>query len=179
MLGGLAKAVLVASSMSPILLLIGIDQSVSGEVFPEGAAWLLSFLVAIFACWGMLRLANRRNQSVSLSIQSFERRDQEALTFLVTYFFPVLLQREVGLPASIYTTVAALLVIGLVIVHANALHFNPLMQLLGYRFYSAKDENGVAHLLISKKRLRKPGQSLTTVVLTADIYLHEGEKDAD
>jgi hypothetical protein len=71
-----------------------------------------------------------------------------------------------------------LLIIFLVVSHAGAFHFNPVMGLLGYHFYSVKNKDGVSHLLISRPELRRPGQELQTVRLAHSIYLNTGAANA-
>ncbi|MEY6431180.1 hypothetical protein ABC977_02025 [Thioalkalicoccus limnaeus] len=70
-----------------------------------------------------------------------------------------------------------LAIIFLVIAHAGAFHFNPVMGLLGYHFYAVKNGDGVSHLLISRIELRRPGRDVTTVRLAHGIYLHTGGTD--
>jgi hypothetical protein len=69
-------------------------------------------------------------------------------------------------------------IIFLVIAHAGAFHFNPVMGLLGYHFYAVKNGDGVSHLLISKDELRRTGKDVQTVRLAHGIYLHLGGADA-
>lgn len=69
-------------------------------------------------------------------------------------------------------------IIFLVIAHAGALHFNPVMGLLGYHFYAVRNGDSVSQLLISKTELRRPGGEVQTVRLAHHIYLHTGGADA-
>ena len=64
-----------------------------------------------------------------------------------------------------------LLIIFVVIAHAGAFHFNPLMGLLGYHFYGIKDDEGASYLLISKDELTKPNSEARVVKLATTIYL--------
>ena len=68
-------------------------------------------------------------------------------------------------------------IIFLVITHAGAFHFNPVMGLLGYHFYAVKDRDGIPNLLISRKALRRPGSDIHTVRLAYNVYLHIGGDD--
>lgn len=76
------------------------------------------------------------------------------------------------------TTVYVFAIILLVFTHARAFHFNPMMGLLGYHFYSLKDGDGVSVLLISNTELRRAGGPVETVRLAHDIYLQIGGTDA-
>ena len=83
-----------------------------------------------------------------------------------------------GFTGDWLTGAYVLLIIFLVIAHAGAFHFNPVMGLLGYYFYAVKNEDGVSHLLISRAELRRPGQEVQTVRLAYNIYLHTGAANA-
>ena len=59
----------------------------------------------------------------------------------------------------------------LVFTNARAYHFNPVMGLLGYHFYSIKSGEGASVLLISRSELRRTDEQVKTVRLTNGIYL--------
>ena len=63
----------------------------------------------------------------------------------------------------------------LVISHVGAFHFNPVMWLLRYHFYSVKDSDGISQVLISRKRFHQTGMNVRTVRLAHSIYLHLGD----
>uniref|UniRef100_E6QTA1 Uncharacterized protein n=1 Tax=mine drainage metagenome TaxID=410659 RepID=E6QTA1_9ZZZZ len=76
------------------------------------------------------------------------------------------------------TSIYVFTIIIMVIMHAGAYHFNPVMGLLGYHFYSVKNNEEVSVLLISKIELSRPDKDVKTVKLAHNIYLYIGEVDA-
>ena len=77
-----------------------------------------------------------------------------------------------------FTNIYVILIVTLAFVDVGAFQFNPMMRLIGYRFYIVKDKEGVSYLLISKEILRKPGIEIPVVSISHDIYLHMEDKDA-
>ena len=135
-------------------------------------------LLLVFLCWALLRYASKNAQQHAYRIKEFERDDKEVLAFLVTYLLPFLSTDKMGFAGDWLTGAYVLLIIFLVIAHAGAFHFNPVMGLLGYHFYSVKNQDGVSHLLISRAELCRPGQEVQTVRLAQNIYLHTGAANA-
>lgn len=140
--------------------------------------WLGIALLLVFLCWALLHYAAKNAQKQALLIKEFERNDKEILAFLLTYLLPFISKENMAFTGEWMTGMYILAMIFLVIVHAGAFHFNPVMGLLGYHFYAVKDGDGASSLLISKQELRRSGKEIQTVKLAHNIYLHNGGGDA-
>src|SRR5690625_7631131 len=71
----------------------------------------------------------------------------------------------------------AVYVLGIIfwsISHSGALHFNPVMGFIGYRFYRVRNGDGTVQLLISKSELRRGGSEVETVRLAQPACLQLG-----
>lgn len=178
MLNTFAKFLLVSTSLSPLLGAVAVSQFARGEPSSRYGAWLAAALLLVALCTGLLRYASKNAQKHCYRIKEFEREDKEMLAFLVTYLLPFLSTDKMGFAGDWLTGAYILLIIFLVISHAGAFHFNPVMGLLGFHFYSVKNEDGVSHLMISRPELRRPGQELQTVRLAHSIYLNTGAANA-
>jgi len=178
MLNTFAKFLLVSTSLSPLLGAVAVNQISRGETPLHWGPWLIITALLVFLCWGLLHYAGKNAQQQTFHIKEFERNDKEVLAFLVTYLLPFLSNEKMGFAGDWLTGTYVLLIIFLVIAHAGALHFNPVMGLLGFHFYSVKNEDGVSHLLISNTELRRPGIDIQTVQLAHNIFLHKGGTDA-
>ncbi len=137
--------------------------------------WLLVTILLILVCWLLLLYAARNIEKSKFTVKEFERSDKEVLAFLLTYLLPFLASDKLEFSGEWITGAYILLVIFLSVSHADAVHFNPVMGLLGYHFYSVKDGDGVPYLLISKDTLRRPDSELSVVRLTNCIYLQAGK----
>ena len=172
MLNTFAKLLLVSTSLSPLLGAVAVNQFARGEPASQWGPWLAVALLLVFLCWALLTYAARNVQTQAFHIKEFERNDKEVLAFLVTYLLPFLSTEKMGFGGEWLTSAYVLLIIFLVIAHAGAFHFNPVMGLLGYHFYAVKDKDGVSHLLISRTELHRPDLEVKTVRLAANIYLN-------
>ena len=178
MLNTFAKFLLVSTSLSPVLGAIAVNQIAHDAPAAQWGTWLAVALLLVFLCWAVLAYAAKHAQKHALHIKEFERDNKEVLAFLVAYLLPFLSNDKLGFTVDWLTGAYVLGLIFLVVAHAGAFHFNPVMGLLGYHFYAVKDGDGVSNLLISRVELARPGKDVATVRLTQNIYLHTGGADA-
>ncbi len=174
MLNTFAKFLLVSTSLSPLLGAVAVNQFARGEALDRWLPWMVVAVLLVFVCWALLAYSATNIQTQAFHIKEFERNDKEVLAFLVTYLLPFLSGEKMGFGGEWLTSVYVLLIIFLVIAHAGAFHFNPVMGLLGYHFYAVKDTAGVSHLLISKAEVHCPKLDVQAVRLAANIYLNTG-----
>ena len=170
MLNWFAKALLVATALSPMLGAVGINQVAHGRPMTDWGSWLISAIGLALICWSLLAYVTKHGEKHTFQIKSFEDKDQEVLAFLLTYLLPFLATDKLEFKGEWMTGAYIMAIIIMTIVHAGAFHFNPVMGLI-YHFYSVKDDNGVSTLLISRKPLRKVGDEIETVRLAHNIYL--------
>ncbi|MEW6400190.1 MAG: hypothetical protein AB1649_00225 [Chloroflexota bacterium] len=178
MLNTFAKFLLVSTSLSPVLGAVAVNQFAHNQPLTSWGPWLVVALLLVFLCWALLRYSAKNAQKHVFLIKEFERNDQEILAFLLAYLLPFVSKENMAFTGEWMTGAYILAIIFLVIAHAGAFHFNPVMGLLGYHFYAAKDGEGVSSLIISKQELRRPGKEIQTVKLAHNIYLHKGGVDA-
>lgn len=178
MLNTFAKFLLVSTSLSPVLGAVAVNQFAHNQPLTSWGPWLAVALLLVFLCWALLHYAANNAQKNSFLIKEFERNDKEVLAFLLAYLLPFVSKENMAFTGEWMTGAYILAIIFLVIAHAGAFHFNPVMGLLGYHFYAVKDKDGVSSLLISKQELRRPGKEIQTVRLANNIYLHKGDANA-
>ena len=181
MLNRRAKFLLVATSLSPVLGAVAVSQFELCESWKSWEWWLVAVgaLVLPVLCWALLMYAKKHAPKQLFYIREFERKDQEMLVFLFIYLLPFIRSANPTFASEWLTSLYVLSIIIIAIAYADAFHFNPVMRLLfGYRFYAAKDRDGISSLLISKRDLRRPGQEVQTVRLAWNVYLYIGDSDA-
>lgn len=178
MLNRFAKFLLVATSLSPILGAVAVNQYSLGKPTSSWLPWLVVALLLVLICWGLLQYSAHNAQKQTLRIAQFESNDKEVLAFLLAYLLPFISSKDMAFEGQWMTGAYIFAIIFLVIVHAGIFHFNPVMGLLGYHFYGVKNNEGVALLVISKAVLHRPGMDVETVRLAHNIYLHTGGADA-
>src|SRR5436190_6368774 len=160
---------LVLTSLSPVLGAVAVNQYSLGKPPSTWVPWLIVAALLIFICWGLLQYAARASQKHTLTITQFEDKDKEVLAFLLAYLLPFAAAKDVLADISWLTEAYVFGIILLVFTHARAFHFNPVMGLLGYHFYSLKDGDGVSVLLIGRSNIRRVGRKIQTVRLASDI----------
>ena len=178
MLSIFAKILLVSTSLSPVLLVMAVNQAERCTTWTSWGWWLVPAIFLVVLCWILLRGTEKKAQQHLIYIKEFERKDQEMLTFLFIYLLPFIRSENLTFASEWITSLCVVVIITLTIAHVGAFHFNPIMRLFGYRFYAIKNLHGVSNLLISKKDLRRPDKEVQTVRLAHDVYLHTEDVDA-
>lgn len=173
MLNRVAKFLLVSSSLSPVLGAVAVNQYTLDKPW---LSWLAVGVLLVFICWALLQYALRNAQKHTLKVGQFESNDKEVLAFLLAYLLPFISVRDTTADVHWLTAAYILAIILLVFTHARAFHFNPVMGLLGYHFYSLKNEDGLPLLLIARGALLRTGGEVETVRLAHDIYLQIEKK---
>lgn len=175
----LAKMLLVCTSLSPVLWVMGVQQYEQGVAWLCWVPWILVGALLVVICGALLKCMSKKATPHQFYIGEFERRDQEMLTYLFIYLLPFLRSVSPTFSSGWLTSGLVLAIIIIAIAQTGAFHFNPAMRLfLGYRFYSVRSSHGVSYLLISKRDLSRPGQEIQTVSLSQGVRLHIGDTNA-
>ena len=172
-----AKSLLASTSLSPVLFALAITSIEHNEPWTCWIWLVLVAVVLVVICWALLRYQARNGQKETISIREFERKDQEMLVFLFIYLLPFLRSVDPVFSPQWLTGGYILIVIILAIADTGAFHFNPVMRLLRFRFYSVRTQDGLSSLLISRKELRRVSE-IETVGLGRNIYIYTGDSIA-
>ena len=171
MLNRVAKLLLVSTSLAPVLGAVAVNQYARGEPWTAWVGWLGTGIGCVVVCWLMLLLVARHGERQPMQVAEVESADKEMLAFLLTYLLPFIASDKLGFSGEWMTGAYILLIIFLAVGHGDAYHFNPVLGLLGYHFYSVKTAGGMPFLLITRRVLRRPDEHLTVVQITESIYL--------
>lgn len=178
MINKLAKFLLVATSLAPILGAVAVNQYSQGKPWEDWSVWLVIGLLLALICWGVLEYSAKNIQLQQITIKEFDSEDHETLAFLIAYLLPFISAKDMAFTGDWLTGAYILGVIFLVITHSGAFHFNPVMGLLGYHFYKIKIASGSTVILISKRDLVLKDVAVNSVKLARNIYLDVEKKDA-
>lgn len=171
MLNRFAKLLLVSTSLAPVLGAVAVNKFARGEPWTAWIGWLGTGVGCAAICVLMLTMVARQGERQPLQLAEVESADKEMLAFLLTYLLPFIASDKLGFSGEWMTGAYILLIVFLAVGHGNAYHFNPVMGLFGYHFYSVKASGGMPFLLITKRTLRRPDEQVTVVQITESIFL--------
>lgn len=184
MLNDRAKFILSLTSLAPVLGALFFNHLDNGDPLNgihilKGIPFLIIGLLLFIVCWLFLKkYAPKEFEIEPFYIKEFDRRDLEMLTFLLIYLLPFIQSNDPMFARGWLTNIYVIFIITIAFVDVGAFQFNPMMRLIGYRFYIVKNKNGVSYLLISKKVLKTPGIEIPVVPISHDIYLYMEDKNA-
>ena len=165
------KTLLVGSSLTPIFLVCGVHSLRHGQL--ESAYYFgLLFLLATTILFYLMYSVRSRLPKQTLTTQKVKPSDKEVLAFLLSYLLPFYSRESVDFKGELFTAIAVVIIIGLVVYHSNAYTFNPVLACIGYHFYEV-ESGGMTYLLISGKPILTPDNTLTVRNLCGYIFISE------
>jgi hypothetical protein len=170
MLNKLAKVMLVTTSLAPVLGAFGMISYSAGKPTWTTLQWFIYAALLLLLCWLVLKFAKSNIEKEVLSVNAIRNADKEVLTFLLIYLLPLVARDSLPV-AKTEVTIYVFLIIAWAVYHSNAFYFNPLLGLLGYHFYEVTSIDGMSHMLIATKTIRKPSATLEVVQLFDYTYL--------
>jgi hypothetical protein len=175
-LNRVAKFILVSTALSPVLGAVAVNQYALGKEWTAWVPWLSGAVLLGIICWLLLTLVAKTCQVQQVKVKEFERDDKEVVGFLLAYLLPFLSSKDMAFEGQWLTGLYVLFLLVVVFAHAGSLHFNPVMGLLGYHFYSVKDDGDGPKLFITKLELQRPGETYRVAMLGPCICVHLPEK---
>lgn len=111
----------------------------------------------------------RRFNSQSVRIDRVQRRDSEAMSYVVSYIIPFLSVPfsgwQQGLALGVFFVMLAILY-----VNSGMIHINPTLNLMGFHIYEVDLPGGESASLIARHRVRK-GDTVRVVKADDEILL--------
>lgn len=168
-LTGAAQVLLVLTSIAPVGLVYAGVLLDAGE-YQVAAGTAVTSLALALGCSVLLRRTGSSVAAVPRRVGDLSPRSGDSLSFLVGYALPLLAMKN---PTSVgLAGVAAFIgIVGLTAWQQQVFHINPLMSLLGFRFFSAKNDSGGHVLVITKMKVIAPG-TLPIVKVSEYLWLH-------
>jgi len=162
----LTRILLFLSSYFPLsviffFLLLSKHRQLAIAILALGGLGLLGISV-------YFRLARRFNPT-SITVASVQRRDAEAMSYIVSYVIPFLAIPFESLEEALSLGVF-FLVIGILYVNSNMIHINPMLNLSGYHLYEITVESGATYSLISYREVVR-GETLSAIRAASGIFL--------
>lgn len=163
------KLILSITSLSPVALTFWFRDFSKNFNFSEGLLYLLIFFIIIIISFLMIFLAKSKLEIINVKINSVQNSDNEVISYIFAYILPL-----IGFDLKI--TFFILLLYLFIVFTTNIYHFNPIIGLFGYHYYTISFENGTTFVLISKKTLMN-SKEINSVVQLDDYTLLEVAKN--
>ena len=168
----LTKLVLFLSSYLPLWFIFAVQFYAKAN---KTGAWIVggAAFVCLIGLFGYLRYAKNINP-VPLKIDRLNRRDGEAMSYIVSYILPF-----IALPSSKTGDLISLgifiAVLSVLYVNSDMIHINPVLNLIGWHIYEVEKESGQICTVISKKRLRV-SQKIQAGQIGDDVFINFNNK---
>lgn len=166
MLTQFARALLVATSVAPVSLVYGLSYLPTHKWI--AARWVGIAVFLLLACLAVMRGASARGERHAVRVTRVKNVDKEVLAFLVSYALPLISPAQSESSTIAFWAFIALL--ALVLYQADLVHVNPLLGILGYRFYEVERGDGETSLLITRSKTGI-GATMSVIRLSSRLWL--------
>lgn len=151
---GFARLLLVLTGLAPIAVVQGAVEWGNGN----RTLWIAAGAIAVILvawCVALLRGVATSVAPVPKKIEAPAAQSNAPIGFLVAYALPLVSTGSE--PSSRLGLVAFAMMMGLVVWQEQLFQINPLLAILGYKFFSAKVENDAHILILTRKRVLGSG----------------------
>ncbi len=142
------------------------------QLYQDEPKWAFGISVAVtIGLAGMVSYlwVIRKVNPISIKVAAVNRRDGEAMSYIVTYLLPFL-DLPVGTFKEGMSLAIFFVVLGILYINSDMLHINPMLNLFGYHIYEVELESGETASLITKNRVRR-GTAVSAVKAGDELYL--------
>ncbi|EMD6814302.1 hypothetical protein VRT12_002831 [Citrobacter koseri] len=169
MLNSSAKYLLTASSVAPVCLTLSFVAAVN-KYYTFATFSLSIALISFFLCWLIINLIRKHISITHVNLRSVKPANKEITNYFLAYLFPLITDDK--LISNWYLACFFYISLFVYVGFSGSYSFNPLLSLLGYKFYEAEDDTSVSFVLISKEKIRQGYvEDLKVVQVTDYTYL--------
>ena len=164
----LTKLILFLSSYLPLWLIFAVQFYAKAN---QVGAWVAGgiALLCLLGLLGYIRFARTINP-VPLKIAGLNRRDGEAMSYIVSYLLPF-----IALPSSNTGDLISLGifigVLAVLYVNSDMIHINPVLNLIGWHIYEVEKDSGHVCTVISKLKIRV-SQDIQAGQIGDDLFIY-------
>lgn len=171
MLSKIAKLLLVASSLAPVLAAFAVKELADGKELSDTWPWFLVAVLLPVICFLVILYAKTNLERQTLKIIKIKNTDKDVLAYLLAYLLPLLAGDAMDFRDNLVAPIFIFAIIFLAVYHSNAFHFNPLLALAGFHFYEVVCDDEMTYLLVTDRAIRKQKGESTVVQMADYIFL--------
>lgn len=147
MLSRFSRFLFALAALAPVTF-VWLIVDFENQGFQVRQIYVLIFSLVVFLfCWELLVFSQKSLSRISFDACEVKSVDNEVVAYVVAYLFPLFTYSD---RVNFYSQICVFILLAIVLSTSNAFTFNPLLTILGYRFYEIKNKSGVTYLLVSK-----------------------------
>lgn len=165
------RTILSITAFSPALVTYAMAYAVEGR-FIAATICAAAFVTLWLTCDCTLRLCLRKFPLENLRIVSAETADNKASDHLLIYLLPLVTTNLTDHDWITWIVVVPLycIVVGV----GQGYQFNPLLIMSKFKFYKVSEDEGLPHVLVTKKKIRNTKVQISAVRISEYMYLDKG-----
>lgn len=160
-----------SSILIPFIFAVGLSKVFIEKDLKCGLLTLIISFVLVAFQLIIIKIARKQLVAKKINISNITPyHENGALAIYITYFVPFI-ESYLGKSFSLGNWVLILVGVLLLILSSKTIN-NPILRIIGYKFYSIETEQGISMTLITKRELRNKN-SLSKVTRLFEYYVME------
>lgn len=171
-----AKILWTIASYSPLYIVITIMLVVdffTAKSIISTPWWILPFgifsVLSICGSFFLISYARKHVATTTLNVVSASSKDTELLGSMTAYLLPLL--TLVFNDVNQVALICFLMILAFMLLFTKAIYINPIICIVGYKYYSAQAESGMNYTVITKQRRFNPQKVKAVKEIFPEIYL--------
>ena len=149
-----ANFFLTGAAIAPVVAICAILFCIEGNHYTAMILVVASIALTISGL-AILKIAKSKVENLGgIHFKSVENADSISLGIIIIYLVPLIGTPISDVPWTILIPV--IVMFAALSISGQGFHFNPLLRIIGWRFYKISTQEGVTFLLITKKSIRNP-----------------------
>ena len=165
------RAAMFLSSYAPLFALLAFSHRESQ------AAWigLVAVVAVSVAGLAVVLLAHRGDRGPRLRVAHAKPQDGDVLAYLATYLLPFL-GLDLHTLDDLVTLGGFLAVLMVLYINSSMIFVNPILSLIGYRYFELQDPEGHVYALLTRRRVIEPESVLTPTQIIRYLRVEVGRE---
>ena len=174
-MSALGNMILTGTSLAPVLFVYAL-LAFADSKWREGALLAVIGLGMFVSSCAFLKHVQKHLERLTVSFLTAEVADRETVGVMVLYMLPLLRTSFSGLELVILIPAVAIFLA--LSITGYSYHFNPLLALMGWKFYKVTTSGGVGYLLVTQKDLKNVTSEFSVGQLTSHTVIDVGDQQS-
>lgn len=172
MLNKMARGMLVATSIAPILFTYSFMLWIEKKSWLEVCRPIIIAILLVIICMGILNFSSKHIQITPFYVESIKPADSGVINFFIAYLMPLVTISSQQINHNTVTFIAVLM--AFVTWTTNSYSINPLLCMVGYHFYEVETSGKITCLIISRKIIINKSDITRVIKLSEYVALDIG-----
>ncbi|MEM5778053.1 MAG: hypothetical protein QXK49_00265 [Candidatus Aenigmatarchaeota archaeon] len=172
MLSKLLQFLLAITSVSPIFITLWFIEFSKNWFWGDGLFYLALVVILTGMALIIINVSKSKLEKFPIKIKSLSPSDKEAISFIFVYLLPLIFTSAISVNFYFLLFIVVLFFFSVFTTHIY--HFNPILGLFGYHYYTITNEGDITYILMTKRTIRNTKEINKVAQISEYMLLDSG-----